>query len=84
MIHDIARFSSFFPNFTFLIMKSYSKSTAEKQGKIWWLVTRLDDLGVPSVQVVLGGFWVVSDGSCWFRIISDLLRWFPVLAVTPI
>ena len=36
------------------------------------------------MQVVLGGFWVVSDGFCWLRIISDGFRWFAVLVVTPI
>ena len=29
-------------------------------------------------------FWVVSDGFCWLRIISDCFRSFAVLVVTPI
>ena len=36
------------------------------------------------MQVVLGGFWVVSDGFCWLRIISDCFRLFAVLVATPI
>ena len=58
----IARFSPFFPNCTFLIMKSCLKSTAENQGNIggrWGGMA-----GVRLVQVVLGGFRVVSDGFC--------------------
>ena len=80
----IARFLPFFPNSTFLIMKSCSKSTVEKQGKIWWLVARSGGWGVTLVQVVLGGFWVVSDGFCWLRITLDGFRWFSVLVDTPI
>ena len=41
----------------------------------WW--------GVPLVQVVLSGFWVVSDGFCWLRVISDGFSWFAVLVVIP-
>ena len=33
-------------------------------------------------QEVSGGFWVVSDGLCWLRVISDGFRWFGVLVVT--
>ena len=43
--------------------------------------------GFPVVQVVLGGFWVVSDGFCWFQVILvilDGLRWFAILVVTRI
>ena len=36
------------------------------------------------MQVVLGGFWVVSDGFCWLRVISNDFRWFAVLVVPPI
>ena len=36
------------------------------------------------MQVVLGGFWVVSDGFCQLRMISDGFRWFAVLVVTPV
>ena len=35
-------------------------------------------------QVVLGGFWVVSDAFSWLRVISDGFRWFAVLVVTRI
>ena len=42
----------------------------------WW--------GVPLVQVVLGGFWVVLDGLCWLRVTSDGFRWFAVLVFTSI
>ena len=66
-------------------MKSCSKSTAGKRGKIRWLVARWDGGGgVPLVQVVLSGFWVVSDGFCWLKVISVVLKWFAVLVVTPI
>ena len=40
--------------------------------------------GVSVVQVVLVGFWVVSDGFYWLKVISDGFRWFAVLVVTPI
>ena len=40
--------------------------------------------GVPVKQVVSGGFWVVSDGFCWLRVISNGFRWFAVLVVTRI
>ena len=43
----IARFLPVFPHSTFIIMKSCSKSIAEKQGKIWWLVARWGGWGVP-------------------------------------
>ena len=36
------------------------------------------------MQVVLGGFWVASDGFCWLRITLDGFGWFSVLVVTPI
>ena len=39
---------------------------------------------VPLVQVVLGGFWVISGGFCWLRITSDGFMWFAVLVVTSI
>ena len=42
----------------------------------WW--------GVPLVQVVLGGFWMVLDGVCWLRVTSDGFRWFAVLVVTSV
>ena len=64
----IARFLPFFPNSTFLIIKSCSKSIAEKQGKIWWLAVRWGGWGEGGgslVQVDLGGFWLVLDGFCW-------------------
>ena len=64
-------------------MKSCLKSTTENQGKIWWLVG-LEWRGFPLVKVILGGFWVVSDGFCWLRVISDGFKWFGVLVVTPI
>ena len=35
-------------------------------------------------QVVFNGFWVVSNGFCWLRVISDGFKWFAVLVVTPI
>ena len=44
-------------------MKSCSKSTVEKQGKIWWLVARSGGWGVTLVQVVLGA-------SGWFQMVS--------------
>ena len=65
-------------------MKSCSKSTAEKEGKIWWLNAWWGGWRVPLVQVVLGGFRVVSDDFCELRIILDGFRWFAVLVVTPI
>ena len=40
----------------------------------WW--------GVLVKRVVLGSFWVVSDGFCWLWVISDGFRWFAVLVVT--
>ena len=60
-------------------MKSYSKSTAV-------LVARcaVEWQRVPVKQVVSGGFWVVSDGFCWLRVISNGFRWFAVLVVTRI
>ena len=78
------RFLPFLTNSTFLITKSCSKLTVEKQGKSWWLVARWGCWKIPLVQVVLGGFSVVLDGFCWLRIISDCFRWFAVLVVTPI
>ena len=33
-------------------------------------------------QVVLGGFWVASEGFCWLWLISVGFRWFGVLVVT--
>ena len=39
---------------------------------------------VPVKQVVSGGFWLVSDGFCRLRVISDGFRWFAVLVVTRI
>ena len=36
------------------------------------------------MQLVLGGFWLVSDCFCWFRINSDGFRWLADLVVTPI
>ena len=83
MIQDRWKIFAIFPNSTFLIMKSCSKSAAEKEGKIWWLIARWGGLSVPLVQVVLGSFWVVSDGFCWSRMISDGFRWFAVLVVIP-
>ena len=79
-------FCQFFPNSfaSFMIMKPFSKSTAEKQGKIWWLVARWGGQWVSLVQVALGVFWVVLDGFCWLRMISDGCRWFAILVVTPI
>ena len=41
-------------------------------------------LGILLVQVVLGGFWVVSDGFCWVRVTLDGFRWFAVLVVTSV
>ena len=32
--------------------------------------------GVPVKQVVLGGFWVASDGFCWLRVTSNGFIWF--------
>ena len=81
---SVTRFLPCFCNPTLLIMKSCSKSTAKKQGKIWWLIARWVGWGVALVQVVLDGFWVVSDGFCWLRIISDCFRLFAVLVATPI
>ena len=76
----IARFLPFFPNSTFLIVKSCSKSTAENQVKIWWLVCVVGwRVGIP-----LDGFSVVSDGLYRLRVISDGFRWFAVLIVTPV
>ena len=49
----------------------FKKSTAEKEGKIWWLVARWGGWGVPLMQVALGGFWVVLGGFCWLSITSD-------------
>ena len=80
----IARFLPFFPISTFLIIKSCSKSTAEKQGKIWWLAVRWGGWGVALVQVDLGGFWLVLDSFCRQRIILDSFRWFVILVVTSI
>ena len=42
----------------------------------WW--------GLPLVQLVLSGFWVVLDGFCWLRVTSDGFRWFAVLVVTSV
>ena len=44
----------------------------------------MDWRGVPVKKVVSGGFWVVSDGFCWLRVISDGFRWFVVLVATRI
>ena len=40
--------------------------------------------GVPLVQVVLGGFWVVSDSFCSLKVTLDGFSWFVVLLVTSI
>ena len=40
--------------------------------------------GVQVKQVVLGGFWVVSDGFSWFWLILDGFRWSAVLVVAVI
>ena len=42
----------------------------------WW--------GVPLLQVVLGSFWVISDGFCWLRVTLDGFRWFAVLVLTSV
>ena len=41
-------------------------------------------LGVSVKQEVSSGFWMVSDGFCWLRVISDSFRWFAALVVTRI
>ena len=56
----------------------FKKSTAEKYGKIWRLVARWGGWGVPLAQIVLSGFWVVSDGFCWLRMLSDGFGWFAI------
>ena len=71
----IARFLPFFPNSTFLIMKSCLKSAAENQGKIWWLVAvgwREFFVGASSFGWFLGGFR-------WFLLVEDDFRWFQVV-----
>ena len=77
----IAKFSPFFPNSAFLIKKSCSESTAEKQGS---LLLRGGVVGVSIGASTLGGFWVISDGYCWLRVTSNGSRWFAVLVVTSI
>ena len=70
----IARFSPYFPNFSFLIMNSCSKSIAEKQGKIWWLVVQWGgggSVGASSFEWFLGGFG-------WFLLVEGDFRWFQV------
>ena len=62
-----------FCNSTFLIMKSCSKSTAEKQGKICWLVARWSGGGFQQKEwfrVVSGWFPMVSVGCGWYRMVS--------------
>ena len=68
----ISRVLPIFPNSTFKIMKSCSKPTAEKQGKIWWLTTQWGGWGVLLVQVVLGGFG-------WFLLFEDNFGWFQMI-----
>ena len=77
----IATLSVWFPNFTFLIKKPCSRSTAEKQGKNWWLVARWcggGSNGEGSVIANFGGFldWlqVVSSGFGWFHVVSGWFR----------
>ena len=41
--------------------------------KGWW--------GVPLVEVVFGGFLLVSDGFCWLRVTLNGFRWFAALVV---
>ena len=70
-------FCQFFPNSTLLIMKPCSKSTAEKQGKIWWLVARCSWLvvgfvGASSFGCFLGGFG-------WFLLVEDNFGWLQVV-----
>ena len=62
-------------------MKSYLKTTAEKQGKTFRLIVQWSSEGVLVKKVVLGGFWVVSDGFCWFQMILDSIRWYANLVV---
>ena len=53
-----ARFSSSFP------VKSYAKSTAEKQGENLWLAVPRDYVGFGSVELVIANleeFWVVAS-----------------------
>ena len=82
VIRDHCQIYPFFPNSTFLIMKSCKQ---QKKKVIFGGSLRGGVAGgVPLMQVVLGGFWVVSDGFCQLRMISDGFRWFAVLVVTPV
>ena len=72
---NIARFWPFFSNSTLLIMKSCSKSTAENQGKILWLIPRWD--GRQSVGASSFGWFL--GGSGWFLLVEGDFRWFKVV-----
>ena len=59
-----------FSDSTFLIMKSCSKSTSEKQGKICWLIAGwVGGGGVLAKQVVSGDFWIVAGDIGWFQMV---------------
>ena len=59
-----------FSDSTFLIMKSCSKSTSEKQGKICWLIACwVGGGGVLAKQVVSGDFWIVAGDIGWFQMV---------------
>ena len=86
----IAMFSSPFPNLTFPTMNSCSKSTAENQGRDWWLIARMGEVfgSVGLVMVNFGKMWMGFKYSCvifdkfewlfggfrWFLLISGWLR----------
>ena len=71
----IAKFLPFFPNSVFLIEKSCSKSTAEKQGKIWKLVARWGGRG--SVGAIIFGWFLGVFG--WFLLVESNFGWFQVV-----
>ena len=71
----IARSSSFYPNCAFLIKKSCSKSTAEKQERFGSSLrggVLGDSVGAGSYGWFLGGFgWflLVEGDSGWFQVV---------------
>ena len=73
--HIYARFSPFFPNSTFLIMKACSKSTAEKKVRFGgWLCGGVAGgfVGASSFGSFLGGFG-------YFLLVEGDLGWFQVV-----
>ena len=68
----IARFSPFFPNSAFLIEKSCSKSTAEKQVRSGSSF----HIEVVGGSVAASSFWWFPVGFGWFLLVEGDFGWF--------